>query len=209
MQVELIGFYGSDRTHAQSAWTSTVRDLTDEKKERVPRLLRYLAENDHLTPFEKSSFHFLVRCDMATHIHLLKHRIGVSINAESARYKELKENDAYIPDDWPDTWKDKLRQHSEEGNRLYRQAVEELTPTIGRQRAKESGRYFKCYSSMITCDIMFNFRSFLHFYQLRASPHAQVEVRNIATTMLQLINDIPGEPFKNTLAAFDLLATNK
>ena len=27
-QVELLGHYGSDLTHAQSAWTSTSRDLT-------------------------------------------------------------------------------------------------------------------------------------------------------------------------------------
>ena len=50
-----------------------------------------LASEGHHTPFEKSSLHFLVTVDQATHIHLLKHRIGVAINGESARYKELKE----------------------------------------------------------------------------------------------------------------------
>src|SRR5699024_3283052 len=89
-KVELIGYYGSDITHAQSAWTSTVRDLTEEKLNRVDKLLKYLAEEGHHTPFEKSSLHFLVTVDQATHIHLLKHRVGVSINGESARYKELK-----------------------------------------------------------------------------------------------------------------------
>ncbi len=98
--VELIGFYGSDETHALSAWTSTSRDLTDEKKQRIPSLLKMLADEGHLTPFEKSSLHFLVTCDQASHIHLLKHRIGVSINGESARYKELKEDKVYFPEDW-------------------------------------------------------------------------------------------------------------
>ena len=91
-KVELIGYYGSDTIHAQSAWTSTSRELTDEKLSRVDKLLTMLATEGHHTPFEKSSLHFLVTVEQATHIHLLKHRIGVSINGESARYKELKED---------------------------------------------------------------------------------------------------------------------
>ena len=99
-KVELIGFYGGDEAHALSAWTSTSRDLTDDKKNRVPSLLKMLAENGHETPFEKSSLSFLVTTDIATHIQLLKHRIGCSINAESARYKELKDDKYYVPRDW-------------------------------------------------------------------------------------------------------------
>ena len=102
--VELLGYYGSDTVHAQSAWTSTSRELTQEKIDRIPKLLKMLADNGHETPFEKSSFHFLVNVDQATHIHLLKHRIGVSINGESARYKELKEDKMYIPEDWNNRW---------------------------------------------------------------------------------------------------------
>ena len=98
--VELLGYYGTDLVHAQSAWTSTSRDLSEEKLERVDKLLTMLATEGHHTPFEKSSLHFLVTVDQATHIHLLKHRIGVSINGESARYKELKEDNTYLPDDW-------------------------------------------------------------------------------------------------------------
>lgn len=81
-KVELLGYYGSDLTHAQSAWTSTVRDLTEDKLGRVDKLLKFLAQEGHHTPFEKSTLHFLVTVDQATHIHLLKHRIGVSINGE-------------------------------------------------------------------------------------------------------------------------------
>jgi hypothetical protein len=37
-KVELIGYYGSDITHAQSAWTSTYRDIDKEKFKRVDKL---------------------------------------------------------------------------------------------------------------------------------------------------------------------------
>ncbi len=200
--VELLGHYGSDQTHAQSAWTSTSRDLSEDKIERIPKLLTMLATEGHHTPFEKSSLHFLVTVDQATHIHLLKHRIGVSINGESARYKELKEDKTYIPQDWPKEWIEHLAWVTEISNNAYHKCLEELTPVLGRKRAKESARFFKTMNSQITMDLMFNFRSFMHFQQLRNDEHAQVEVRDLAQKMLHLVRTIPGDPFQHSLEAF-------
>jgi len=211
--VELLGYYGSDIIHAQSAWTSTSRDLTEEKLNRVDKLLTMLATEGHHTPFEKSSLHFLVTVDQATHIHLLKHRIGVSINGESARYKELKEDKTYIPADWMNAgdgglvgqdWQLLLEEHTQKSNELYHQCLEELTPLLGRKRVKESARFFKTMNSQITMDVMFNWRSFYHFQKLRNSEHAQLEVREIAQMMLVLVKNIEGNPFELTLKAFEL-----
>ena len=203
-KVELLGYYGSDLIHAQSAWTSTSRDLTEEKLGRVDKLLTMLASEGHHTPFEKSGLHFLVTVDQATHIHLLKHRIGVSINGESARYKELKEDKMYLPYDWSNTWMMKLQNYAEEGNKLYHEALEYFTPILGRKRAKESARFFKAFNSQITMDVMFNWRSFYHFQQLRNSEHAQKEVQNLAQEMLDQVKNIEGNPFEKTIKAFGL-----
>ena len=97
--VELLGYYGSDETIACSAWTSTSRELTEGKRERIGKLINMLWRDEHETPFEKASVHFLINVDQATHIHLLKHRMS-SFNGESARYKELKEDKYYLPQDW-------------------------------------------------------------------------------------------------------------
>jgi thymidylate synthase (FAD) len=208
--VELIGFYGDDTVHAQSAWTSTSRDLTEDKVNRIPQLLSMLASEGHHTPFEKSSLHFLVTCDQASHIHLLKHRIGVSINGESARYKELKEDKFYIPEDWNNEnstsidWMDRLEDYTKQGNKLYHECLEDLTPILGRKRAKESARFFKTFNSQITMDVMFNFRSFAHFQELRNSEHAQLEIREIAQEMLNSVKGIEGNPFEHTIKAFKL-----
>lgn len=202
--VELLGYYGSDVVHAQSAWTSTSRDLTEDKLNRVDKLLNMLASEGHHTPFEKSSLHFLVNVDQATHIHLLKHRIGVSINGESARYKELKEDKMMWPSDWSGEWKRKLTEYTEEGNRLYHESLEYFTPILGRKRAKESARFFKTFNSQISMDIMFNWRSFYHFQQLRNSEHAQKEVRELAEEMLNQVKNIEGNPFEKTIKAFKL-----
>jgi thymidylate synthase (FAD) len=204
MRIELIGHYGNDSIHAQSAWTSTSRDLTEDKIERIPKLLQMLATDGHHTPFEKSSLHFLVTVDQATHIHLLKHRIGVSINGESARYKELKEDKMYLPIDWNNKWLKILSELSQLSNELYHDCLEELTPMLGRKRAKESARFFKTMNSEITMDVMFNWRSFYHFQQLRNSEHAQLEVRMVAQEMLQQVKQIEGNPFEHTIKAFGL-----
>ena len=216
-KVELIGHYGDDLTHAQSAWTSTSRDITEEKRSRIGSLLEMLASEGHHTPFEKSMLHFLVTVDQATHIHLLKHRIGVSINGESARYKELKEDKYYIPDDWvgiPQSqyegkfadsyhkWSEVLENYTKAGNKLYHECLKDLEPILGRKRAKESARFFKTYNSQIQADVMFNWRSFHHFLQLRNKPDAQKEIRDIAEYMLLLVKHIEGNPFKYTLEAF-------
>jgi flavin-dependent thymidylate synthase len=219
--VELIGIYGDDEIIACSAWTSTSRELTDDKKKRIPRLLNDLWSNGHETPFEKGVVHFLVNCDIASHIHLLKHRMS-SLNAESARYKELKEDKYYIPSDWIDlkitgialkfngdapfisenfdTWDKIIKDFTEESNKLYHECLKQLTPILGRKRAKESARYFKTYNSQIQSDIMFNMRSFANFLKLRKSEHAQLEINEIASQMLDLVRQTG--KFEHTLNAW-------
>ncbi len=196
--VELLGYYGSDEVIACSAWTSTSRELDEKKRERIPKLIDMLWSNGHETPFEKGSVHFLVDCDIASHIHLLKHRIS-SLNAESARYKELKENKMFIPEDWPAFWQEMLVSYTQKGNELYHQCIAELEPELGRKRAKESARFFKTYNSRIQADVQFNMRSFANFLKLRNSEHAQKEIREIAQKMLDLVENIEENPFKHTL----------
>lgn len=200
--IELIGHYGGDTTHSLSAWTSTYRDLTTEKVERIPKLLTMLASAGHHTPFEKSALHFLITCDDATHIHLLKHRIGVAINGESARYKELKEPTGYIPNDWDEEWTKKLEDHHSTCVQRYKSAVETLTPSLGRKRAKESARFFLPKNNQLTLDVMFNWRSFAHFLGLRYKDDAQKEVRDLAGQALDLVRNIEGQPFEQTIESF-------
>lgn len=222
--VELIGYYGSDEVIACSAWSSTSRELTDEKRARIGKFVTDLWSDGHGTPFEKGIVHFLANTDIATHIQLLKHRMS-SLNGESARYKELKEDKYYIPSDWrgikvsdkldwfkeesgidafvtqDDEWSKILQDYNELGNFFYHKAIEDLTPVLGRKRAKESARFFKPYSMQYQVDVMFNMRSFANFLKLRNSPHAQLEIRELAQKMQSLVENIEGEPFKHTLKA--------
>jgi thymidylate synthase (FAD) len=227
--VEAIGFYGGDVLHAMSAWTSTSRDVDTPdktgktKRERIPALLKNLADNKHHTPFEKSALHFLVRCDKASHIHIIKHRIAVAVNAESARYKELNDDTWLYPSDWP-TEEDAVNdrglaleiRRGYEGimyhtHASYHQLIERVTrwfmatgrftdEKAARSRAKESARFVLPHAAQLTQDVMFNFRSFMHFVTLRADEHAQREIRQITARMLALTSAHGG--FQHSLGAF-------
>ncbi len=228
-KVTLMGFYGGDKHHSLSAWTSTFEELGIDipdtiedrvdvlfeyikahKKREYNNLLKMLASNEHHTPFEKSYIQFYLTVEQASHIHMLKHRIGVSINGESARYKELKEDKFLLPEDWLEygevgkKWFLKLQSLSEQTNEAYHDALRELKDAgMSAKRAKESSRFFKMMNSQLELDVSFNFRSFMHFQKLRNSIHAQDEIESIAQEMLRQVKQIPGNPFRYSLEAFN------
>jgi len=230
-KVNLIGWYGGDIAIARAAWTSTQIDVEAKTDVQIEDLIVNKLWNNgsgkpHKTPFERGIVEFNITCEQASHIHLLKHRLA-NINGESARYKELKEDKFYLPQDWIgieigdsidekdelvldfldnlETWNQALEQYSELGNDLYHYCLKDLTPILGRKRAKESARYFKTMNSQITLSVMMNMSCFYNFFSLRADGAAQFEIQEIANMMLEEIRNIEGAPFKHTLKAFDLL----
>lgn len=232
-KVELLGWYGGDKAIARAAWTSTQIDVDLKSEQQIEDLIVNKLWNNgtgkpHKTPFERGIVEFNITCEQASHIHLLKHRLA-NINGESARYKELKEDKFYLPEDWKNldgtfaylnnmdsdntfrthddcdqTWYNLLKQYTQLGNELYHECLKDLTPILGRKRAKESARYFKTMNSQITLSVMMNMSCFHNFYSLRADNAAQVEIQDIAKQMVECIKNIEGNPFKYTLKAFNL-----
>lgn len=211
-KVELLEYAGSDISHARAAWASTNQEVTPDKIERIAKLLKFLADNEHGTPFEHSMLSFHIQGDIASHIHCLKHRTGVSINTESARYKEMKDDLFYLPeefsyqnnDDLPDS--PSLTGLVEDLHTLYHQMLTFLVndKKINRSRAKEVARYILPYSHQLRWVMTFNFRSFMHFQKLRNSEHAQIEIKEIAENMLDLVKYQTDNKFTHSLKAFNL-----
>jgi len=202
-KVELLHYAGNDTIHAQAAWVSTNQQVIKNHAERMPKLLKMLADNNHTTPFEHSWFMFRVTGDIATHIHCLKHRVGVSINTESARYKEYTEDKYHVPKDWPKPAKQALSQYVEQQYQDYHNLIDGLQAEgLTRKRAKESARFILPYAIQLNWVMSMNFRSFVHFQQLRNSEHAQAEVRELAVNMLGLVKDT--KQFDYSLKAWGL-----
>jgi len=226
--VELIGFYGGDKAIARAAWTSTQIDLDNKTDEQIGDLIDKKLWNNtsgkpHKTPFERGIVEFNITVEQASHIQTLKHRLA-NINGESARYMELKEDKYFLPEDWSGIevsedvysevggllvakgkdWRYVLNAYSQDTNRLYHAALKDLTPVLGRKRAKESARFFKTMNSQLTLSVMMNMSCFYNFQTLRNDPAAQLEIQDIAKQMLEKVSEIEGQPFKHTLKAFGL-----
>ena len=227
-KVELTNWMNGDKGIARAAWTSTQINIENKTEEQIEDLIVNKLWNNgsgkpHKTPFERGIVEFNITCEQASHIHLLKHRLA-NINGESARYKELKEDKFYLPEDWVNiavdysefsmgtkeafrgfsTWEEVLEHSSKMTNELYHQALIQLTPILGRKRAKESARYFKTMNSQITLSVMMNMSCFHNFYTLRNDSAAQKEIQWISEEMLNCIKNIPDNPFKYTIKAFQL-----
>lgn len=226
--VILVGWYGGDRAIARAAWTSTQTDVDAKTDEQIRDLLVNKLWNNksgksHKTPFERGIVEFNITCEQASHIHLLKHRLA-NINGESARYKELKEDRFYLPEDWNDilatrnvsissvygdeliegcSWKHLLEEYTKLGNILYHESLKDLESKLGRKRAKESARFFKTMNSQLTLSVMMNMSCFNNFINLRHDEAAQREIDWIAQDMIKCVENIEGAPFKFTLEAFN------
>lgn len=221
--VELIGWYGGDKAVARAAWTSTQVDVDSKTPEQIRDLLVNKLWNNgsgkpHKTPFERAIVEFNITCEQASHIHLIKHRLA-NINGESARYKELKEDKFYLPEDWKGItaqslkgsilskhngkdWYDILRNHTEISNELYHASLEDVAKVLGRKRAKESARFFKTMNSQLTLSVMMNMSCFKNFVTLRNDDAAQREIAYIARDMVDAVKNIEGNPFKSIMEAF-------
>lgn len=201
--VEMIMIAGDDITPAEAAWYSTAKEVTNERLQRVPAMLKMLAEEAHSVPFEHTLISFRVTSEIATHIHMLKHRIGVSISSQSQRYMELRADDYYVPDDWPTNLQAVFSAHMLASFDLYHRLIDDMEASgIDRKRAKESARFVLPYATQIRYRVTFNLLSFVHFQKLRNSDNAQVEIHLIADEMLRLVKE--DGHFNNSLKAWGL-----
>ena len=98
MNVTLIDKMGSDLSVVNAARVSFAKKKTefDEKDEK---LIKYLAEHDHWSPFGHASMQFLIKAPIFVARQLVKHQVGLIWNEVSRRYVD-NEPEFYIPFIW-------------------------------------------------------------------------------------------------------------
>src|SRR6056297_1229681 len=92
--IELIDFMGSDLRAVEAARVSFQRGLTNEDRDK--KLIDYLMENGHESPFEHIVFTFKVKAPMFVARQWFRHRIS-SFNEISGRYSIIK-HEFYYPE---------------------------------------------------------------------------------------------------------------
>lgn len=205
IKVELQETMGNDRSIAEAAWTSSNNYSQKKKKtdEEVAKLITFLAEHKHSTPFEAVVFRFWIKMPIATDRQFMTHRIQSS-SGMSGRYRRMPSEYLDLPEDF-DSLLDKLPNGNEifeayykvceNSNSLYSWATdlfnkaekEGLISNLEYKRLREFYRGMLPQHNMTERISIMNLRSFANFQKLRNSPHAQAEIREVAELMLKEI----------------------
>ena len=191
--VALVDAMGDDAAIAQAARVSYgagTRSVSDDRQ-----LIRYLARHRHTTPFEMAEIKLLVRVPMDVWRQWIRHR-SASVNEYSTRYSvAIDSANATAPDGWR-RQATTNRQGSEgafdaeigaeltaseaafqrSARELYERRVE---LGVAREQARKDlplSTYTEAYWKI-------DLHNLFHFLSLRMEKHAQLEIREYATTI--------------------------
>lgn len=185
------GTKDGDMTVVRAARVSYGSGLKSTAEDR--KLIKYLLEHEHGTPFEHNSFTFHVKCPIFVMRQWVRHRIGQSFNEVSGRYTEMKE-EFYIPTKWrgQDT---KNKQGSVDFTQLhdeYLSSVLESACEIAFRRymefikmgvAREMARMVLPINLYTEFYWTVNARSLMAFIKLRSESHAQWEIQQYSSAL--------------------------
>lgn len=218
MKVELLSHFGDDLMVANVARVSYDKEV-EVFGDKDAKLLRYLAEHKHTTPFRHPQLQFRIECPIYVERQLFTHQIGWARNSISGRYvdfsteydppmqyryqsKDSKQGSSgYLDPDVNDYLVDKVDAILKQCEDLYKEMVE-----LG--VSKEQAR---CHLPLcLTTKFIWtgSFHAFMHLCALRLKSDAQHETRIVVSNMLRAVHNIEGNPFQYSLAAWGELPAN-
>lgn len=165
----------------------------------APRLLKYLIDHRHWSPFEMISLGFEIETSRAIAQQILRHR-SFSFQEFSQRYaqvdkferielrmqaeKNRQSSADILPDaiSYYDSTEKVIDDHIENCRNLYENLLDDGV-------AKECARMVLPLSTQTTIVMHGTLRSWIHFLDQRCSEHAQKEIRLIAFEIRQLLSE--------------------
>lgn len=225
--VELLDKMGSDLTTVESARVSFLKGATD-MTEREAKLIKYLAEHEHTSPFRHAMLMFRFKAPLFVARQLWKHIVGITPefdledqfqgfsggvkdtgwNEASGRYVELQD-EFYIPSVWRSQ-----SASNKQGSAgplaeqagpaaAYRQGLEAAYAAYQQLRelgvAKEQARVVLPQSIYTHWIWTGSLQAFLHVVDLRTKPDAQWETQQFGIA----VRDIVAEHFPVCLSKWE------
>ena len=205
--VELLDTFGDELTIVNAARVSFGVEQT-ELNERDIKLIKYLYKHKHYSPFRHVMFRFRIKASEFVMRQMYKHVVGIETtsndstkdhawNEISGRYKPV--NEFYEPDIWRKQSKSSKQasdgvlddENNQQVCKMFQECMKTITDTYEKMLeigvAKEQARIIlplNQYTEVIwTCSA----QALLNFIELRDEPTAQVEIREYAVKMRELI----------------------
>lgn len=205
--VELLNIMGDDLMVVNVARVSYGKQ-SNEMTDKDIRLMKYLYDHKHTSPWRHPQLQFRITCPIFVERQLFKHQIGMSANSISGRYVDF--SDTY----WEPVVLREQSKDSKQGSGdsvmradlihkmkdvvLY--AKNTYKELIDQGISKELARTILPLSLNTTFIWTGSMLSFLHLFELRLKPDAQVETRNVVRDILMAIKN--SGKFEHTLKAW-------
>lgn len=198
--VNLVNFMGGDDAVVASARVSNgaLYENASKGTEKDAKLISYLLNHRHGTPFEHSVFTFYIKCPIFVAREWMRHRIG-SYNEVSGRYTEF-DPEFYIPEHYRlqgqtnkqgsfyPTGKDIVPYNLEDWDWMNTRDVQAITKKayevykllLARGIAKEMARMILPVNLYTQFYFTVNARALMNFLSLRMGEDAQFEIQRFA-----------------------------
>ena len=98
MKVELLEIFGNDDMVANAARVSFGKEASNYSVEQNGKLIKYLAEHNHTSPFRHPQLQYRISCPIYVERQLFKHQVGLTANSISGRYVDFEDNYYMIND---------------------------------------------------------------------------------------------------------------
>jgi len=214
--VQLVDYMGSDITVVDAARVSFNKksdmiqkdngewDLSDKDK----KLIKYLADNNHWTPFAHPTITLRITAPLAIRTQFFKHKVGFVENEISGRYVELDEPSFYFPkwrgrsttnkqgssdflscDDEADAH-DITKDLTNDCRYAYDCAFRVYKRLLDQGVAPEQARFVLPQGTYTTWFWTGSLSAYARFYNQRSHKNAQWEIRQYASQIGAIMNDL-------------------
>jgi thymidylate synthase (FAD) len=210
--VDYVDHMGDDLRVANVARVS-FNNWKDEFDNKDKRLINYLLEHEHTSPFRHCYVSYRVKAPIFVLRQWGKHQVGCAWNELSMRYVHVPEVELWQPSQWRKQAKNSKQGSSDEPFSLQeeadldqavfevaRAAVVEYNRMVEQGVAREQARTILPQSLYTTVIWTASLQAVLHFLALRLDSHAQKEIRDYA----EAVRDLTKPLFPATFEAVGL-----
>jgi thymidylate synthase (FAD) len=194
--VKLVRYMGGDRAVLDAARVSYKSESLDAERDR--KLVRYLLEHDHGTPFEHAVFTFHVKLPIFCARQWIRHRTS-SYNETSFRYREVVD-EFYVPEKWriqggankqgsvhAESWTSTEHARVNAAMVAGQETQMQLYHTLIKSGiAREMARMVLPVNLYTEWYWTVNALALMHFTKLRSEQHAQWEMRQYSNALWQI-----------------------
>ena len=199
--VRLIDHMGTDLSVVNAARVSFGKKK-DAFEEGDAKLVAYLAEHEHTSPFRHTAMTQHVKAPIFVFRQWMKHRIGSEFNEISGRYVEFPEDEFFVPDLF--RRQAKVNKQGSEGEvagaeavqahevflAACRNAVTQYKALIALGVCREQARCLLPLGLYSEVYWTVSLQAAAHFIRLRTDSHAQWEIQQYAQAVRQVVETI-------------------